>query len=233
MSRPVGSKNRPKEIIEAEKHRKEYLPKKGRGRPKGSLNKPKKVVVGYDDDGKPITKRKNRGYTMSEKALAQRQEGRMIKDPKTEEDIAYNARLIQHIMDIHEIAAHADRNDVNTLKSCFVAYLQLCQKNGFAVSNLAAYASMGFDFPGFNMFIKRNDPEVREFGRLVKETCGMFRENAVSTNKLNPVIGIFWQRNYDGLRNDTEQVQAAIEQDEDYSSGSKAYKEKYKNLIGE
>ena len=54
----------------------------------------------------------------------------------------------------------------------------------------------------------------------------------VSDSKINPVIGIFWQRNFDGLRNDTEQVQANQEQDDDFAT-AKSYKEKYKNLIGE
>ena len=62
----------------------------------------------------------------------------------------------------------------------------------------------------------------------------MFRDAMISSNKLNPVIGIFWQRNFDGLRNDTEQVQAIREaEDNDEYGSSKAYKEKYKNLIGE
>ena len=83
------------------------------------------------------------------------------------------------------------------------------------------------------MFSKKDDPEVREFCIQVKKTCAMFRESLVKDGKLNPVIGIFWQRNFDGLRNDTEVVQTALEMDESYVSGSKAYKDKYKNLIGE
>ena len=97
---------------------------------------------------------------------------------------------------------------------------------------MSAYAAIGMDHRTFDIFSRSDDPEVKEFCVAVRRTCAMFRENMVSENKINPVIGIFWQRNYDGLRNDTEQVQAVREQDEDYSS-SGSYKDKYRNLIGE
>ena len=197
--------------------------KRGRGRPKGSKDKKKRV-------------NKN-GYTVSEKALAQRQTNALhnlaTKVAVTDEGKAYNARLIEHIMRINEIASHADRNDLLSLKSCFIAYLQLCQEDGFGVSNLSAYASMGFpSHAHFELFAKKDNPEIRTFCGFVKQTCSMFRENMVSDSKINPVIGIFWQRNFDGLRNDTEQVQANQEQDDDFAT-AKSYKEKYKNLIGE
>lgn len=190
------------------------------GRPKGSKNK---KGLGH----------KNKGYTVSPKALAQRRENNATKFARTEEERQYNACLIDHVMRVNEIATHADRNDLLSLKSCFLAYLKLCQEDGFNISNLSAYASMGFrSAQHFKVFIQKDDPEIRDFGAFVKQTCAMFRESLVSDNKLNPVIGIFWQRNFDGLRNDTEQVQSANEQEDDFVA-AKSYKEKYKNLIGE
>jgi len=203
--------------------------KKGRGRPAGSKNKPKEKKPGRKKGQKS-------SYTVSEKALAQRQLNVLhhttTKVAVTEEGKAYNARLIEHIMRVNEIATHADRNDLLSLKSCFIAYLQLCQEDGFSVSNLSAYASMGFpSHSHFEMFAKKDDPERRAFCAFVKQTCSMFRESMVSDSKVNPVIGIFWQRNFDGLRNDTEQVQNAQENEDDFAV-AKSYKEKYKNLIG-
>lgn len=184
--------------------------------------------------GRP--KGRKSGYTVSEKALAQRQTNALnniaTKVAVTDEGREYNARLIEHIIRINEIATHADKHDISTLKSCFIAYLQLCQEDGFSVSNLSAYASMGFSTAkAFERFSMRDDPEAREFAGFIKQTCAMFRESMVSANKLNPVIGIFWQRNFDGLRNDTEQAQS--NQDMDDFETAKSYKDKYKNMIGE
>lgn len=189
-------------------------PKKKTGRPKGRKS----------------------GYTVSEKALAQRQTNVLhnttTKVAVTDEGREYNARLIEHIMRINEIATHADRNDLSTLKSCFIAYLQLCQEDGFSISNLSAYAAMGFSqYHSFDVYSQKDNPEIRQFCGFVRQTCAMFRESMVSANKLNPVIGIFWQRNFDKLRNDTEQVQSTQEMDD--LDVAKSYKEKYKNIIGE
>lgn len=171
-------------------------------------------------------------YTVSPAALKQRRDIHALPVAQNAEEESYNSRLITHIMRIHEIASQADRNDINTLKSCFINYLRLCQEDGFSVSNIAAYSAMGFENSAWQGFIRKDDPDIREFAAMVKQTCAMFRENLVSDGKLNPVIGIFWQRNFDGLRNDTEQIQAAREMDDDEYT-SKTYKEKYKNLIGE
>ena len=199
---------------------------RGRGRPKGSKNKPKQKMRGRPKGSKS-------SYTVSEKALIQRRRdsGFALAPAETSEEMDFNARQIMHIMRINEIAANADRNDLLSLKSCFIAYLKLCQEDGFKVGNLAAYAAMGMDKEVFHWLSKKEDPEIRQFVKLVKNTCAMFRESMVSENQLNPVIGIFWQRNFDGLRNDTEQVQAMQEQDDGYS-GTSGYKDKYRKLIG-
>lgn len=207
--------------------------KKSRGRPKGSKNKPKEP----EKRGTGRPKGKKSGYTVSEKALAQRQTNALnnlaTKVAVTDEGKAYNARLIQHIIRVNEIATHANKDDLLSLRSCFFAYLQLCQEDGFSINNFAAYASMGFpNHHSFDRFAMKDDPERRAFCAFVKQTCTMFREGMVADSKINPVIGIFWQRNFDGLRNDTEQIQAARETDDDFEV-SKSYKEKYKNLIGE
>lgn len=202
--------------------------KRSRGRPKGSKNKPKQVKKGRPKGSKS-------GYTVSEKALAQRRanvDNITLKIPNTPEGLDYNTRLINHVMQIQEIRQQAVRSDLNSLKSCFFNYLKLCQANGFPVQNLAAYSAMGFDPSTFCAWAKSDDPDRREFASFVKSTCALFRESMVSDGKINPVIGIFWQRNFDGLRNDTEQVQAINEQD-DSEFSNKSYKEKYKNLIGE
>ena len=187
--------------------------KKKTGRPKGSKD------------------RKQRAYT--QEGLAKQRSAHSYPVAETEEEKDYNARLIDHMMMIHQIAAEADRNDLNSLKSCFINYLKLCQQDGFSVGNIAAYGAMGFTMRDFDYFSKKNDPAIREFANFVRQTCAMFRETMVTNSKINPVIGIFWQRNFDGLRNDTEQVQAIQEQEDEYAQfGSSSYKDRYRNLIG-
>jgi len=181
--------------------------------------------------GRP--KGRKSSYTMTEGALSQRRDNVCLPVAKTEEEFDYNSRLIAHGLEVQKIAANADRGDILSLKSCFLAYLQLCQQDGFSVGNMGAYAAMGMTQGDFRYLEKKSDPAYRDFCKWVKQTCALFRETRVADGKLNPVIGIFWQRNYDGLRNDTEQVQAIQEQEDEYSQfGGDSYKDRYRNLIG-
>ena len=181
--------------------------------------------------GRP--KGKKSGYTVSSKALSQRRKNGALPVPVTAEERDYNSRLIDHVIKVHEIATHADKSDLMSLRSCFMAYLKVCQEDGFCVSNLSAYTAMGMTKEQFYLFTKKEDPEIRAFTTFVKSTCAMFRESMVADSKINPVIGIFWQRNYDGLRNDTEQVQSIQEQEDESYGNSGSYKDRYRKLIGE
>lgn len=177
------------------------------------------------------------GYTMSEKALAQRKNAGqdMIKSraPYEGEDIAYNARQIDHVIAIQEIASHADRKDPVSLRSCFLNYLRLCQQDGFKVGNMAAYAAMGVDHVTVIGWERGTRQEYKDLAKFVKSTCALFRENMIADQKINPVIGIFWQRNFDGLRNDTEQQQTQNEIDLSETMTTDDYKQKYGKLIDE
>ena len=176
------------------------------------------------------------GYTSSEKTLAQRRKVSPITNikhyaPLEGEDREYNTRQIDHIMKIHEISMTVDRNDVESLKSAFINYLILCQKDGFKVGNMAACAAMGISCHQLDGWIKQNKPGFKELALFVKETCSVFRESLIADQKLNPVIGIFWQRNYDGLRNDTEQQQSLQEMNDNDNASISDYRKKYGNLI--
>ena len=189
--------------------------KRKRGRPKGSKS----------------------SYTTSEKALAQRQANmKKVNEytiPFTGEEKEYNAIKIQHILKIHEIARHADQSDPESLRSCFINYLILCQQDGCKVGNIQAAAAMGVDYRKIDQWLKSSKPEFRELGAFIKSTCSMYREEMITDSKINPVIGIFWQRNYDGLRNDTEQVQAIQDMNENDNTDVSDYRKKYGKLIEE
>ena len=191
--------------------------KKKQGRPKGSKS----------------------GYTVSKTALAQRQKNAEVintasNGPFDGEAYSYNARNIDHVIKIHEISLQADRKDPVSLRSCFLAYLRLCQQDGFKPGNLAAYTAMGINKNILEQWIAGKDPEYKQLALFVKQTCSMIRETMVTDGKINPVIGIFWQRNYDGLRNDTEQLQsmaALTATDNETEKTSDDYIKQYGKLV--
>lgn len=183
---------------------------------------------------KPTAKAKQkRSYTMTEAALAQRTKNIPTTQAKTPEEIDYNARLIDHVLKVQAIAAQTDIKDPVSVRAAFLSFLQLCQEDGFKVSNLAACAAIGISRQTLINWSRSDREEFRQIAELIQSTCALSREQLIADNKLNPVIGIFWQRNFDGLRNDTEQTQS-IEQDQtDDIRTASEYREKYGHLLPE
>lgn len=177
---------------------------------------------------------KNKSYNFTEVGALKRKYSNAVINgtlpAETSEEFKYNARQIEHVMRIMEIAKHANKDDLDSLKSCFAAYLQLCSEDGFRLGNLAACASMGISYQLLNVWAGSDHrPDYKEFAMLVKSVCSLTRENLISESKINPVIGIFWQRNFDGLRNDTEQIQS-IKEDETSDYTATEYRKKYGDI---
>lgn len=171
------------------------------------------------------------GYTRSEKTIAQREKQMPSPMCKTPEEIAYNAKLIEFTIKIQQLGAGTDLKDIISLKSAFSAYLRICQEYGFKVSNLSACAAMGINKTTLENWYHGNREEYRQLASTVYMVCSLSREQLIADNKLNPVIGIFWQRNFDGLRNDTEQQQATQEDNVQEIMSASEYAKKYGKLI--
>ena len=150
-------------------------------RPKGAKDKQKRVM--------PPTGEK-RGIT---------------KEVNTTEE--YNADTISFIMSITPTEP-LDPNDLDEMKRRFQNYLEMCVKYGKKVGNQAAYMAIGVDKGTVWDWINRNqsNPQRSDFFKKVQQICGVFRENLMADGKVNPVTGIFWQKNYDGMKDQQEVV---------------------------
>ena len=49
----------------------------------------------------------------------------------------------------------------------------------------------------------------RNLIKSIRQVCAVYREQLMQDGKVNPVVGIFWQKNYDGMRDQTETVVTA------------------------
>ena len=121
----------------------------------------------------------------------------------------YNAQKIDFYLKIlpdkDEII---DLNDVEMMEQRFYRYLQLCAQYDQKIGNQAAYAAMGVTKEQVWDFINRNksNPQRSDFLKKVQQICGMYREGLMEDGKVNPVTGIFWQKNYDGMKDQQELV---------------------------
>lgn len=146
-----------------------------------------------------------------------------------------NTRYITHTLEVQQIGIGSNPNDINDLKARFIKYLEVCAKNDMKLGNMAAYCAMGitkdmaFDWEHGNT----RGIEHKMFIRFVKSVIAAYRESAVAEGKINPVIGIFWQKAFDGLNEMTE-VEASnqIEGVTEHLTAEQIA-DKYQNLLPE
>lgn len=129
----------------------------------------------------------------------------IMQAQKAEQSHEYNATTIRFMMEITP-KEPLDKKDVAEMERRFQHYLDTCAKYGKKVSNLAAYMAIGTTKDEVREWITqtKTNPERSRFIKKVKEICGVYREQLMADSKVNPVTGIFWQKNYDGFRDQTE-----------------------------
>lgn len=101
-----------------------------------------------------------------------------------------------------------DHNDVAEMERRFEHYLKLCAEWDMKIGNQAAYAAIGIDKGTAWEWENRNlrNPARTDFIKKVRQFCAMYREGLMEDGKVNPVTGIFWQKNYDGMKDQQEVV---------------------------
>lgn len=121
--------------------------------------------------------------------------------------MGYNTRRIAFMQAIIPTEP-LDYNDVAEMERRFMRYLQLCAEWDMKIGNQAAYAAIGINKDLVYEWENRQlgNPARTEFVKKVRQFCAMYREGLMEDGKVNPVTGIFWQKNYDGLRDQQEVV---------------------------
>ena len=146
-----------------------------------------------------------------------------------------NTRYITHTLEVQQIGIGSNPNDLDDLKARFIKYLEVCAKNDMKLGNMAAYCAMGItkDMAYEWEHGHSRGVEHKMFIRFVKSVIAAYRESAVAEGKINPVIGIFWQKAFDGLNELTEveasnQIEGVVEH-----LTPEQIADKYQNLLPE
>ena len=110
---------------------------------------------------------------------------------------------------VQNIAINADDKDMNSMRKCFYAFCALAEATNMKVGNMTAYTAMGITQGTANEWRKGgvgSTPERRQLIEEVCAVCGATREMLGASGAINPVLTIFWQKNWDGFRDVTEHV---------------------------
>lgn len=153
-----------------------------------------------------------------------------MQNPDLED--GYNTKVI-NFMNLIIPKEPLDYNDVPEMERRFDRYLQLCAEYNQKVSNLGAYTALGVPKQTIDYWKNecKTNPERSDFVKRVQQICAYCRENLMIEGKVNPVVGIFWQKNYDGFKDQQEVVLTPNDPLGDETS-EKALKNKYLEDIG-
>lgn len=164
------------------------------GRPKGSKDRKPRRTEGYKESSP-----KNLEKARSNSPIMQGQKGEMPK--------GYNAKMVSFILAITP-KEPLDYNDVDEMERRFYNYLEMCAAWDMKVGNQAAYTAIGITKEQAWEWenVTKGNPLRTDFIKKVRQICGLYREGLMQDGKINPVTGIFWQKNYDGMKDQSEVV---------------------------
>lgn len=159
--------------------------------------------------GKDRKPRKTAGYQKSSPANLEkaRENSPIVQGHNPDLPEGYNSRMIQFTMEIMP-SEKLDYNDIEEMERRFKHYLETCAKYDMKIGNQAAYAAIGIDKGIAWEWVNRctTNPARTDFIKKVQKVCALYREGLMQDGKVNPVTGIFWQKNYDGMKDQTEMV---------------------------
>lgn len=159
--------------------------------------------------GKDRKPRRTAGYQKSSPANLEkaRENSPIVQGHNPDLPEGYNSRMIQFTMEIMP-SEKLDYNDIEEMERRFMHYLETCAKYDMKIGNQAAYAAIGIDKGIAWEWVNRctTNPARTDFIKKVQKVCALYREGLMQDGKVNPVTGIFWQKNYDGMKDQTEMV---------------------------
>ena len=100
-----------------------------------------------------------------------------------------------------------DKADIQALQDRFDKYIQFCIDNDFKVSNITAYYALQISKSEAMSWARGGrTPQHLEFIIEVNMFCASFREQLGNDGKINPVTLVWWQKNFDEMRDRQEVV---------------------------
>jgi len=119
--------------------------------------------------------------------------------------VTRNLNFNMEVMSLSETAK--DSNDIGVLRSVFKSYLELCNEYSIVPNNMSAYAAIGISINTAKMWAAgKAGAEKKEFIAWINTFLGMSTQTGILTGTISPSIGMFLQKNFDGLSDTPSQV---------------------------
>jgi DNA-binding XRE family transcriptional regulator len=162
--------------------------------------------VKFDKYGNRLTQ----SGEVDKRAITNRENGRMspvMRDALDLGDADDNTRRIVFVTTLATLPP-IDTKDAGALEARLGEYLAICREQGMKAGNQAMCLALGVEVSTLISWSNGNapTPSLVQFAKKARSICSSFRESYMQDGKVNPVTGIFWQKNYDGLKDQQEHV---------------------------
>lgn len=145
-----------------------------------------------------------------------------------------NAAVSAILLQTRKLARMVDVNKPETLFEALDRYLEFCIMANIKVTNKSLYTACGVTDDMVTDWItgrsRTADPRYREFGLTARSVCAQAREQSAAEGTLSPVLAIWWQKNYDGMRDDPIPVKVSNSELE-RTVDPEEIAQKYKHLL--
>lgn len=118
-----------------------------------------------------------------------------------------NSRFARTLLTLYSWG-EVDKSDVDALETRFWDFVDYCEKNDVRITNQLAYYAIGIskdDAYNWEHGVSRTKAHC-DFIKKIKRFCSAYREMLGADGKLNPVTLVWWQKNYDGMKDQTEVI---------------------------
>ena len=143
------------------------------------------------------------------------------------------SKYANFVLAVKRIAEGSNIKDVEDMRRRFYQYIALCEATNMKVGNMNAYSAMGiWNRQAYDWLygLHGSTPERRALIAEVNSVCTGYREQLIADQQINPITGIFWQKNYDGLRDIQEHSFSTTDPLGDKRSAAEIA-EQYKDII--
>lgn len=136
-----------------------------------------------------------------------------IKQRLAERKNTTNTDLLDFTLLLLDNSRGADLDDVEGLEERFFKYLELCRECNMKVGNMAAYTAMGITQSTARAWASgARGAKKQELILKVKAVCAQYREAMMLDGTVKEITGIFWQKCFDGFRDNDPLTDYAVSQ---------------------
>ena len=117
------------------------------------------------------------------------------------------AKITKEALTVGLIWDPIDTKDPEQLKQRAIDYFNYCIANDSRPGNMGLYSAWGLSRQAVNQALRSETANSARIDTIKKclDILAAIREKLMAEGKINPVTGIFWQKNFDGMK-DTQDV---------------------------